>query len=155
MLFRSGENLQELTELPKGLDAIGIGPGIGVHESFKKILEAVMGSGHSLVLDADALNMLSSYRELITLLPAGSVLTPHPKEFDNLFGKAANDFERLDNAIKTAAELKIHIVLKGHRTAIVNPEGLVHFNSTGNSGMAKPGSGDVLAGLLTGMLAQG
>jgi NAD(P)H-hydrate epimerase len=155
MCLITGENVQETPDLPKGLKAIGVGPGIGVHEQYKKILETLFESGQPLVLDADALNMLGSYRTLIPRLPSGSVITPHPKEFENIFGKAGNDFERLNMAIRSAGELQIHIVLKGHRTAIISPEGNVHFNSTGNPGMAKPGSGDVLTGLLTGMLAQG
>jgi NAD(P)H-hydrate epimerase len=155
MCLITGENVQETPDLPKGLNAIGVGPGIGVHEQYKKILETLFESGQPLVLDADALNMLGSYRTLIPRLPSGSVITPHPKEFENIFGKAGNDFERLNMAIRSAGELQIHIVLKGHRTAIISPEGNVHFNSTGNPGMAKPGSGDVLTGLLTGMLAQG
>jgi NAD(P)H-hydrate epimerase len=88
-------------------------------------------------------------------LPKGSLLTPHPKEFDQLFGKSADETERLYKAMTFASSLKVHIILKGHHTAIITPGGQVYFNNTGNAGMAKAGMGDVLTGLLLGLMAQG
>jgi NAD(P)H-hydrate epimerase len=108
-----------------------------------------------LVIDADALNILSLHKELLTHIPADSILTPHPKEFDRLFGDHTNDFDRLKIATAKAAELKCIIVLKGHHTIIATPGGQIFFNNTGNAGMAKGGSGDVLTGILTALRAQG
>ena len=89
------------------------------------------------------------------MILAGAVLTPHPKEFERLFGKSANDFERAILASSKAQELQVVIILKGHHTLIALPNGKCFFNSTGNAGMATAGSGDVLTGVLTGLLAQG
>lgn len=136
--------------------AIGIGPGIGLHEHTASALMQLLQQAHQpLVLDADALNLLSIKKELSALLHTDCILTPHPKEFERLFGKTANDFERIEKAIEKATELNCVIVLKGHHTFIACPDGTAWFNSTGNAGMATAGSGDVLTGILTGLLAQG
>ena len=134
---------------------IGIGPGIGVTSSTISGLRKILQSNKPTVLDADALNILSSSRELMHLVPAGSILTPHPGEFKRLVGDWKNDFERLELQRQLAARLKSVVVLKGAHTSIAAPDGDVFFNSTGNSGMAKGGSGDVLTGVLTGLLSQG
>ena len=107
-----------------------------------------------MVIDADALNILAENRELLHLIPEGSILTPHPKEFERLSGTWNNDFERLEIQKQLAAQLKSVIVLKGAHSSIASPDGRVYFNSTGNPGMATAGSGDVLTGILTGLLAQ-
>jgi NAD(P)H-hydrate epimerase len=107
------------------------------------------------VIDADALNMLAQQKDLLQRIPAGSILTPHPKEFERLFGESKNDFDRIERALKQANALKCIIVLKGHHTFIATPDGKGCFNSTGNAGMATAGSGDILTGILTGLLAQG
>ena len=134
---------------------IGLGPGLGTDEKTKNLLKSIFSSFKSpLVLDADALNILSAHKELLSLLPPYSILTPHPKEFDRLFGEAKNDFERLRTAVEKSAKNKWIIVLKGHYTFIALPHGQNYFNSTGNAGMAKGGSGDVLTGIITGILAQ-
>jgi len=88
-------------------------------------------------------------------LPPQSVLTPHPKEFERLFGAANNDFDRIQLAIEKARTLNVVIVLKGHHTMIAASSGEIWFNSTGNPGMATGGSGDVLTGMITALLAQG
>jgi NAD(P)H-hydrate epimerase len=137
-------------------DAIGIGPGIGTASETKMLLREIFDAYRGpLVLDADALNVLSSQKDLYKLIPAGSLLTPHPKEFERLFGETANEFDRADLALEKAKELNVIIVLKGHHTFIATPDGKGFFNSTGNAGMATGGSGDVLTGILTGLLAQG
>ena len=107
-----------------------------------------------LVLDADAINILAKDPEKLKLIPKNSVITPHPKEFARLFGKTENSFERLKLAKEKATELEIYIILKDHHTQIITPEGNVFYNLTGNSGMAKGGSGDVLLGIVTSLLAQ-
>ncbi|HEY6503767.1 MAG TPA: NAD(P)H-hydrate dehydratase [Chitinophagaceae bacterium] len=137
-------------------EAIGIGPGIGIASETKMLVREIFDAyRHPVVLDADALNILSTQKDLLKLIPPGSILTPHPKEFERLFGETANDFERIQLALQKAKELTIVIVLKGHHTLIATPDGKGFFNSTGNVGMATAGSGDVLTGILTGLLAQG
>lgn len=136
-------------------DAVGIGPGIGTSNEISNLLKDIFETNlNALLLDADALNVLAENKALLSSLPKDTVITPHPKEFERMFGPAGNDFERLELAIKNAAALHIYIVLKGHYTAIVTPLGKVYFNNTGNAGMAKAGMGDVLSGIITGLLAQ-
>ena len=147
------------TKIEDGLEnyeAIGIGPGIGTAPETKKMLKNLLDAYHRpVVLDADALNIISSEKGLLKIIPPGSILTPHPKEFERLFGGSANDFERIQLALQKAKELNCVIVLKGHYTLITSPDGKCFFNSTGNAGMATAGSGDALTGILTGLLAQG
>ena len=151
----SGEKNITTIEQLNTYDAIGIGPGMGMENETARSLKNILSSNKKpLVLDADALNMIAADRTLLSLIPEGSVITPHPKEFERMFGTASNDFERLELALQKAAALNIYIVLKGHYTAIVTPRGKVYFNSTGNAGMAKAGMGDVLTGMITGLLAQ-
>jgi hydroxyethylthiazole kinase-like uncharacterized protein yjeF len=108
-----------------------------------------------LIVDADALNTLAQHRELMPKLPPGTIITPHPGEFERLFGKVSNELERWQVAKEQAQTLQIYIVLKGHYTSIFTPEGNWFVNSTGNPGMATAGSGDVLSGIITGLQAQG
>ena len=139
----------------KNFDVVGIGPGIGKHLSHKQLLQKVFkNSKGPIVIDADALNVLSNYPSLYKLIPSQSVITPHPKEFERLFGKVKNDIERIKLALKKAKDLDVFIVLKGHHTLIATPDGKGYFNSTGNAGMATAGAGDVLTGIITGLLAQ-
>ena len=136
--------------------AIGIGCGIGKGEKTAAVLRGYLeASNRPLVLDADALNIISEHPEWLNLIPENSILTPHPKEFERLFGKADNDFDRLELLRSKAKSLKINILLKGAYTIIANTEGTCFFNTTGNVGMATAGSGDVLTGIITGLLAQG
>jgi len=107
------------------------------------------------VIDADALNVISLNKEWLSLIPENSILTPHPKEFERLTNPVSNDFERHQLQIKFSKQHKVYVVLKGAHTCITTPDGESYFNSTGNSGLAKGGSGDVLTGLITGLLAQG
>ncbi len=137
-------------------EAVGIGPGIGIAAEVKKMLKEVLRNYlRPFVLDADALNIIASQKGLLKLIPPGSILTPHPKEFERLFGESANDFDRIQLVLQKAKELNLVIVLKGHYTLIATADGKCFFNSTGNAGMATAGSGDVLTGILTGLLAQG
>ncbi len=136
--------------------AVGMGPGMGIHSSHKKLMKEVFQNVNKpIVIDADALNIIATNKELLNALPSLSILTPHPKEFEKLFGHSANDFERLELALKKSKELNVYIILKGHFSFISSPEGRGYFNSTGNAGMATAGSGDVLTGMLTGLMAQG
>ena len=136
-------------------DSIGIGPGIGTaSETRAAIRELVSIYKRPIVLDADALNGLSMEKKL-PALPPGSILTPHPKEFERLLGESKNDFERIEKALQNAKLINCVIVLKGHHTFIATASGKGCFNNTGNAGMATAGSGDVLTGMITGLLAQG
>lgn len=150
---------RHLSVLPKdmsGYSAIGIGPGIGLHEQTAEVLMKLLHTAHQpVVIDADALNLLSIKKDLTKHLHEECILTPHPKEFERLFGKTNNDFERKELGLQKAEELNCVIVLKGHHTFIAGPNGDAWFNNTGNAGMATAGSGDVLTGILTGLLAQG
>lgn len=146
----------KLADAPDRFTAIGVGPGIGTAIESKELLREIFNAyKRPLVADADALNIIAGEPELLGLIPAYSILTPHPKEFERLFGAAANDFERIEKARKNSAAFNCVIVLKGHHTVIALPNGRILFNSTGNAGMATAGSGDVLTGIITGLLAQG
>lgn len=141
---------------PEKYNAVGIGPGIGLSPETSDCLKSLLDRyNQPVVIDADALNILATDKSLQEKIPAGSILTPHPKEFERLAGISGNDFDRLHKASDLAARLKVVIVLKGHHSLIATPGGLCYFNNTGNAGMATAGSGDVLTGILTGLLAQG
>ncbi|NLU95568.1 NAD(P)H-hydrate dehydratase [Chitinophaga sp. Ak27] len=136
--------------------AIGIGPGLDTQPGTARALEHLLDSyQRPMVIDADALNLLSVYPSLLYKVPKGSILTPHPKEFERLFGATPNEVARLELLSQQAIKLQIYILLKGRYSAIACPDGAVYFNNTGNPGMATGGSGDVLTGILTGLLAQG
>ena len=157
MVETAGDEILEgrVPELDK-FKAIGIGPGIGTGNSTKEFLDSILGkASFPLVLDADALNLLGSEKELLKKVPPFSILTPHPKEFERMFGVYENDFTRAKAIVTLARDLNLIIVLKGHHTLVTMPGGQQYFNSTGNPGMAKGGSGDVLTGFLTGLLASG
>jgi ADP-dependent NAD(P)H-hydrate dehydratase / NAD(P)H-hydrate epimerase len=151
----SGEKfILSVNEIEK-FDALGIGPGIGLYTTHTSLLKEVFtASAKPILIDADALNMIAENKELLPLIPPASIITPHPKEFERLFGKTANDFDRLQLALQKSKEYNIYIILKGHFTFISTPEGKGYFNCTGNAGMATAGSGDVLSGFITGLLAQ-
>lgn len=137
-------------------DAIGIGPGLGMDDLTADALQRyIMMVDSPLVLDADALNLLALHRDWLSHLPAGTILTPHVKELENLVGRCTNSYERLTAATELATKHNLYILLKGHYTAICTPQGKVLFCPRGNAGMATPGSGDVLTGLITGLLTQG
>ncbi|RHJ92461.1 NAD(P)H-hydrate dehydratase [Parabacteroides bouchesdurhonensis] len=136
--------------------AIGIGPGLGQHMESGAALERLLQATEKpMVLDADAINLLASNNTLLERIPARSILTPHPKEFDRLAGESSCTYERLQKAKAYAAEHKLCIILKGAYTATCTPEGNIYFNNCGNPGMATAGSGDVLTGVILGLLAQG
>jgi NAD(P)H-hydrate epimerase len=136
--------------------AIGIGPGLGCKpnsgKGLKMLLERIKVP---LVIDADGLNILSQHPDWLKLLPEGCILTPHPKEFDRLAGDSSDAYERHLKQREFAKRHKVVLVLKGAYTGIAFPDGSYWFNTTGNPGMATGGSGDVLTGLITGLLAQG
>ena len=135
--------------------AIGTGPGLNkkqeTQQALKVLLQAKPGK---LILDADALNILSENQDWYGLLPENTILTPHPKEFERLAGSSADSYERLQKQVRFSAKYKVIVVCKGAHSCITFPNGRVFFNTTGNPGMATAGSGDVLTGIILGLLAQ-
>jgi len=136
--------------------AIGIGPGLGKDKDARKLLSAVLKNYKKpVVIDADALNILAASPALFKQIPPQSILTPHMKEFDRLFGTHTGWWQRMQTAINKAAEHGIYIILKNDYTLTIAPHGKVFFNSTSNAAMASGGMGDVLTGIVTSLLAQG
>lgn len=137
--------------------AAGAGPGIGQHMATAGALNSLLKTaGKPLVLDADALNILSARPEWLSLLPENSILTPHSKEFERLSGVPCNDRPKQIEAAKSfAREYSVFLVLKGAGTVTACPDGELFVNSTGNPYMATAGSGDVLCGMILSLLAQG
>ncbi|MBR0274137.1 MAG: NAD(P)H-hydrate dehydratase [Bacteroidaceae bacterium] len=136
--------------------AMGIGPGIGTDRYTAAALHSYLRQqACPMVIDADALNILSENPEWLREVPAESILTPHPAELDRLVGHCNNSFERMNRARNFAINFGVFLVVKGHYTQICTPTGNVLFNTTGNAGMATAGSGDVLTGIITSLLAQG
>ncbi len=140
-------------------DAIGLGPGLGIDDEIVLSLQSVIENCEDipLVIDADGLNNLSSAkgRKLVKQLPKNTILTPHPKEFEKLLNRQwKNDYEKLDLLSDFAVTHQVIVCLKGAHTAVALPDGTIHFNSTGNPGMATGGTGDVLTGIITALLAQ-
>ena len=147
-----------ITQLPdlQKITTVGAGPGLDTHPETAVALHRLLTTVyHPVVLDADALNLLARHPDWWPAVPKNSILTPHPKEFERLFGATEHDFARNDLQRRMAQHHGVVIILKGAHTAIAAPDGSCWFNSTGNPGMATGGTGDVLTGLLTGLLAQG
>lgn len=136
--------------------AVAIGPGIGksglTSGAIRDLFERCRCP---LVLDADALNLISEQPEMLDLIPQDCVITPHIKEFDRLVGESINHFERIQKQIAFAKKYGVVVVLKGAYTSVAGPEGLCYFNDSGNPGLAKGGSGDLLTGMVLAYLAQG
>lgn len=149
---------KDYIELADGIsefDSVAIGPGIGINEHTIGLLKSVLQQcKNPIVIDADALNILASNLSFFMDIPPYSILTPHKKEFERLFGKSENQFDQVNLAEQKAKELNVVIILKGHYSFIATPDKGGYFNSTGNAGMATGGSGDVLTGILAGLLAQ-
>jgi len=146
---------EEKDEALNKYTALGIGPGIGVDKDAEQMLvHFITAFKNPVVLDADALNIIAANKKLFSKIPKGTIITPHPKEFDRLFGTHKNIEERINTAIKKAKELDVVIILKGHKT-IVTFENKTFINTTGNAGLAKGGSGDALTGITAAFLAQG
>lgn len=136
--------------------AVGLGPGIGTDSNSSSFTKSIISEAEMpLVIDADGINILSENPSLLDKLPKGTILTPHVKEFERLFGTFKSCHARLQAQRKASVEHSLNIVLKGKYSSITTPEGHTYFNNTGNPGMATAGSGDVLTGIVTGLLSQG
>lgn len=138
-------------------NAIGVGPGLGQDETTAVAVISQIRRNNTIpcVIDADAINIIASHRAWLMQLPKGIILTPHPKELERLMGNSVGCYEELSKARELAHNLQGYIILKGHYSALCTPDNKVYFNSTGNSGMATAGSGDVLTGIIVGLLARG
>lgn len=134
--------------------AIGIGMGLGQHKDTQKALyEFLKIVSVPLVIDADALNILSYNKEWLKLLPENTILTPHPKELERLMGSWKDDFDKIEMMKSFSKEYKLVLIAKDAHTMIIHND-TVHINSSGNAALATGGSGDVLTGIITGLLAQ-
>jgi ADP-dependent NAD(P)H-hydrate dehydratase / NAD(P)H-hydrate epimerase len=151
-LFRNFEN--QSIQL-NNYQSIGIGPGSGNSPALHAWIKKICLHGSPAVFDADALNMLATDKTLFMQLPHESILTPHLGEWERLFGKSTNDKNRINTSIDFCKSHNINILIKGHYSVFINPKGNIFINGTGNAGMAKAGSGDVLTGILISLLAQG
>ncbi|MBR5744141.1 MAG: NAD(P)H-hydrate dehydratase [Muribaculaceae bacterium] len=157
-LFDADKNEAFISDMSvKGkFNAIGIGPGIGHNNTTISALENLLLTNSTpMVLDADALNCIAAKPSLLDNIKPMSIITPHTGEFDHIFGTHNTHEARLIKAVEMAKRYRIFIVLKGHYTATIRPDGKVMFNTSGNAGMATGGSGDVLTGIITGLIAQG
>lgn len=155
--FQADKNPKIITRVADlaSYTSTGFGPGIGTDPNTAACVKQMIRElRRPCVVDADGLNILAEFPELLGELPSNSILTPHPKEFERMFGKSDNSFDRLTKAMEAAMRHNIIIVLKGANTAVVLPTGHVHFNSSGNPGMATAGCGDVLTGIILALLAQ-
>ena len=151
----ASDDLYANTDLSR-YNAVGAGPGLGKGESQTAILEKLLkSSSYPMVLDADALNIISTSRYLMEYIPSGSVLTPHPGELKRLTGGFADWSDMMAKATRLAKENNITVVVKGAPTVTITPAGQLYVNTTGNPGMATGGSGDVLTGMVLALLAQG
>lgn len=136
-------------------NVIGIGPGLGTNEeSMDAFHQTLLNYQHPMVIDADALNLLGKDTSWWEKIPQGSILTPHPKEFERICGEKTTAYQSWVKQIELSQRYKVIIVLKGAYSSISLPDGSLHINPTGNSGMATAGSGDTLTGIITSLLAQ-
>jgi len=136
--------------------ALAIGPGLGQNPATVNVIpELLKNSPYPVIMDADALNILADNRRWLNFLPVNSIITPHAKEFDNLVIKSENRMERIVKAQNFAQKYHIIVILKGHYSTIVTPNRNIFVNTTGNQGMATAGSGDVLTGIVLGLLTKG
>lgn len=153
--YQSGDRHITEFNILDNVQTIGIGPGLGTNnDTISAFASFLRNNNKHLVLDADALNILSENRELLSLLPKDTIITPHIKEFDRLVGNSENNWERIEKAKEFAKKWQCVIVLKGAHTVVVNYDGSTKFNTTGNPGMATGGSGDVLLGIITSLRTQ-
>ncbi|MDP1624044.1 MAG: NAD(P)H-hydrate dehydratase [Bacteroidales bacterium] len=148
----------QFTDPPEisAFSAIAIGPGIGTSPKTANALKLLIQQApFAMIFDADAINILAENKTWLGFIAKECIFTPHSKEFERLVGRSSNNFERNQMQRDFSFRYQCYVVLKGAHTAITTPEGLCYFNTTGNSGMATGGSGDVLTGIIAGLLAQG
>ena len=157
-IFSQDINDTHFSALPalEKFTAAGIGPGIGMaHETVSALKALLVSYKKPIVLDADAINIVSAHQEILEMIPENTIITPHPGEFDRLAGSSVNGYKRNQLQIEFSRKHKLIIVLKGAYSSITMPDGRCFYNSSGNPGMATAGSGDVLTGMILSLLAQG
>jgi NAD(P)H-hydrate epimerase len=157
-IFHADKNQDCISEHPNlnKFTHIAIGPGIGTSNETVQMLQNLLSCLETpCIIDADALNIIAKNAKLLARIPKNSILTPHPKEFERLFGKTQHSINSIELASEISKKLQLIIVLKGAHTLVALPDGSKYFNSTGNSGMATAGSGDVLTGIIAGLFSQG
>jgi NAD(P)H-hydrate epimerase len=150
--------LGEILELAKTHDAVALGPGLGQHHETRELVKRLVSRiDKPLIIDADGLNALKDSTNILKERKGSTILTPHPGEFERLTGEQAMpDYQtRIQQVQKYAKEWNVVLVLKGSPTLVGEPSGIVYLNPTGNSGMAKGGSGDVLTGIIASLVVQG
>jgi NAD(P)H-hydrate epimerase len=136
--------------------SIAIGPGIGQSTKSATALKLLIQNTRGpIIFDADAINLLAENKTWLGFIPKGSIFTPHLKEFERLAGKSSNDFDRNQLQRDFSIRHQCYVILKGAHSAITGPDGCCYFNTTGNPGMATGGAGDVLTGIIAGLMAQG
>jgi len=158
VIFQPDKNEYVVSNIEKNnaFSVVALGPGLTTSDETMDAIDTFLKNRkYPCLLDADALNCIAKRPMLIRCIPKGSVITPHAREFDRLFGVHNSDEERLLKALNISRLHDITIVLKGHYTMSVFPSGKVFVNSSGNSGMATAGSGDVLTGVIASLIAQG
>ncbi|MFV8394064.1 NAD(P)H-hydrate dehydratase [Flavobacterium sp. LB2P6] len=134
--------------------AVGMGPGLGqAVETQNALYQFLKTNKNSLVIDADALNIVSQNKEWLSLVPPKTILTPHPKELERLIGKWHSEEEKIKNTISFSKQYDVIIVMKGAPTHLIDGD-TIYENTTGNAALATAGSGDVLTGMITSLLAQ-
>ena len=151
------QGLPEIVRIVERMDVLAIGPGLSQHPQTKELVRQLLPRiARPLVLDADGLNALADDVELLKKLSLPMILTPHPGEMGRLIRQGPDDIQRDRTRIATefAKKYRVVVVLKGHRTVVANFDGTVYINDTGNPGMASGGCGDVLTGMIAGLLAQ-
>lgn len=137
-------------------NSVALGPGLGTNDMTVDAIEALLKSREEpCILDADALNCIAKRPVLLNYIPVMSIITPHAKEFDRIFGEQLTEEMRLRKAIEVSRYYNIIVVLKGHHTMTIRPDGKIYINMSGNAGMATAGSGDVLLGIISSFVAQG
>lgn len=140
----------------KNYNALAFGPGVGIADETQQVLKSIIQLFQGkLIIDADGLTILSENKTWLEFLPKDTILTPHPKEFERLVGSFEDNFDRLTKAQDFAVKYGCILVLKDTHTHICMPDGSVVFNSVGNPGLAKGGSGDALTGIILGLLSRG
>jgi len=156
VICNENENTISASIRLENFNAVGIGCGIGISaETSKAIKKIIQSYEKPMVIDADAINILSKNKAWLDLIPAESIFTPHAIEFERLIGKSSNEEERNTLQIEFSKKHNVYVISKGHHTFISSPNGNTFGNTTGNAGMAKAGNGDALTGMLTALLAQG
>ena len=154
----SEKGFKEISDFLKNQDVLAIGPGLGRHAGTQKLVRRLsVQSPVQVVIDADGINAFKGKVSLFKKFKAPPILTPHPGEFVRVFGgkKPEGDQERKKRALETAKKFNVILVLKGYQTVVATPKGQIFVNPTGNPGMAKGGTGDVLTGIIAGLLGQG